>query len=143
MDKDSEDAVQVDGKPVTVTKKFTTPAATNPDGTVNGTIDIPFTLNGTSLAGKSVVVYEYLYQNGTMIADHDNIDDEGQTIYMPKIGTRAVNNATGDQIAMAEGTLTIKDLQENAKLTLVSATSIVEGGAHDVILKDSVNGAIK
>ena len=41
------------------------------------------------------------------------------------------------------GTLTIKDLQENSKLTLVSATSIVEGGAHDVILKDSVNGNIK
>ncbi len=41
------------------------------------------------------------------------------------------------------GTLTIKDLQENAKLTLVSATSIVEGGAHDVILKDSVNGTLK
>ena len=41
------------------------------------------------------------------------------------------------------GTMTIKDLQENAKLTLVSATSIVEGGAHDVILKSSVNGNTK
>ena len=35
------------------------------------------------------------------------------------------------------GALTIKELQENAKITLVSATSIVEGGAHDVILKDT------
>ena len=34
------------------------------------------------------------------------------------------------------GALTIKELQEKAKLTLVSATSIVEGGAHDVVLKD-------
>ena len=34
------------------------------------------------------------------------------------------------------GALTIADLQSNAKLTLVSATSIVEGGAHDVIVKD-------
>ena len=41
------------------------------------------------------------------------------------------------------GTLTIPELQENAKLILVSATSIVEGGAHDVILKDSINGAVK
>ena len=37
------------------------------------------------------------------------------------------------------GALSIKDMQVNAKLTLVSATSIVEGGAHDVILKDKVN----
>ena len=33
------------------------------------------------------------------------------------------------------GVLTIPDLQRDAKLTLVSATSIVEGGAHDVTLK--------
>ena len=35
------------------------------------------------------------------------------------------------------GALTIKELQKKAKITLVSATSIVEGGAHDVLLKDS------
>ena len=33
--------------------------------------------------------------------------------------------------------LNIPDLQKNAKITLVSATSIVEGGSHDVVLKDS------
>ncbi len=35
------------------------------------------------------------------------------------------------------GVLTIPDLQKNAKLTVVSATSIVEGGYHDVTLKTS------
>ena len=34
------------------------------------------------------------------------------------------------------GALSIPELQQKAKLTLVSATSIVEGGAHDVIRKD-------
>ena len=34
------------------------------------------------------------------------------------------------------GALSIKELQSKAKITLVSATSIVEGGAHDVIVKD-------
>ncbi len=34
------------------------------------------------------------------------------------------------------GTLTIPDFQDKAKLTLVSATSIAEGGVHDVLLKD-------
>ncbi len=35
------------------------------------------------------------------------------------------------------GSLNIKDFQSNAKLTIVSETSLIEGGAHDVIIKDS------
>ncbi|KOH46430.1 inosine 5'-monophosphate dehydrogenase [Sunxiuqinia dokdonensis] len=35
------------------------------------------------------------------------------------------------------GSTSIQQLKEEAKITLVSATSIVEGGAHDVILKDA------
>ncbi|WP_085536288.1 IMP dehydrogenase [Massilibacteroides vaginae] len=34
------------------------------------------------------------------------------------------------------GSITIDELQKNARVTLVSSTSIVEGGAHDVILKE-------
>ena len=34
------------------------------------------------------------------------------------------------------GALTIEELQQKAKITLVSATSIIEGGSHDVILKE-------
>ncbi|MBQ1396023.1 MAG: IMP dehydrogenase [Eubacterium sp.] len=41
------------------------------------------------------------------------------------------------------GALSIPELQAKAKLTLVSATSIVEGGAHDVILRDSSQNAIR
>ena len=37
------------------------------------------------------------------------------------------------------GALTIPELREKAKLTLVSSVSIVEGGAHDVLLKDTTN----
>ena len=33
------------------------------------------------------------------------------------------------------GVITIPDLQKNSRITLVSSTSIVEGGSHDVILK--------
>ena len=35
------------------------------------------------------------------------------------------------------GATTINELKREAKITIVSATSIVEGGAHDVILKDT------
>ena len=37
------------------------------------------------------------------------------------------------------GALTISELQQKAKLTLVSSVSIVEGGAHDVLVKDKQN----
>ena len=37
------------------------------------------------------------------------------------------------------GALTIPELQDKAKLTLVSGVSLVEGGAHDVLVKDKVN----
>lgn len=35
------------------------------------------------------------------------------------------------------GAISLDELQQKAKLTLVSSTSIIEGGAHDVLLKDS------
>ncbi len=41
------------------------------------------------------------------------------------------------------GALSIPELQKKAKLTLVSATSIVEGGAHDVVLKEQKAFGIK
>ena len=37
------------------------------------------------------------------------------------------------------GALNIHELQQKARLTVVSSTSIVEGGSHDVILKNSPN----
>jgi IMP dehydrogenase len=37
------------------------------------------------------------------------------------------------------GALSIPELQDKAKLTLISSTSIVEGGAHDVMLKDQLS----
>ena len=38
------------------------------------------------------------------------------------------------------GALSIPELQQKARLTVVSSTSIVEGGSHDVILKNNPNG---
>lgn len=37
------------------------------------------------------------------------------------------------------GVTSLSDLKQNAKITLVSSTSIIEGGAHDVILKETRN----
>ena len=40
------------------------------------------------------------------------------------------------------GALSIPELQQKAKLTVVSSTSIVEGGSHDVMLKNATPNII-
>jgi len=68
--------------------------------------------------------------------------EEGVDSYVPYAGSLKDNlTMTLGKIRSTMcncGALTIPQLQEKAKLTLVSATSIVEGGAHDVILKENV-----
>jgi IMP dehydrogenase len=67
--------------------------------------------------------------------------EEGVDSYVPYAGKMKDNLALtlGKMKATmcSCGSITIKDMQKNAKITLVSSTSIVEGGAHDVILKEN------
>ena len=66
--------------------------------------------------------------------------EEGVDSYVPYAGSLKENVAKTCSKVRATmcncGALTIAELQKKAKLTLVSATSIVEGGAHDVIRKE-------
>ena len=66
--------------------------------------------------------------------------EEGVDSYIPYAGTLKENlSITLDKIKSTMcncGSITIKELHENARLTLVSNVSIREGGAHDVITKD-------
>ncbi len=66
--------------------------------------------------------------------------EEGVDSYVPYAGTLKDNVALSLSKVKSTmcncGALTIPELQQKAKLTLVSATSIVEGGAHDVIQKE-------
>ncbi len=66
--------------------------------------------------------------------------EEGVDSYVPYAGSLkdnvAVSLAKVKSTMCNCGALTIPELQEKAVLTLVSATSIVEGGAHDVIQKN-------
>ena len=67
--------------------------------------------------------------------------EEGVDSYVPYAGSLKDNvTLTLNKVRSTMcncGALTIPELQKNAKITLVSATSIVEGGAHDVVLKDT------
>ncbi|MCH4223178.1 MAG: IMP dehydrogenase, partial [Solobacterium sp.] len=65
--------------------------------------------------------------------------EEGVDSYVPYAGSLHDNvTITTSKVRSTMcncGALNIPELQDKAKLTLVSATSIVEGGAHDVIVK--------
>ena len=69
--------------------------------------------------------------------------EEGVDSYVPYAGALS----DGIAITLAKirstmcncGALSLPELREKAKITLVSAVSIVEGGAHDVQLKDTSN----
>ena len=67
--------------------------------------------------------------------------EEGVDSYVPYAGTLKENvGLTLYKVRSTMcncGALSIPELQKNAKITLVSAVSIVEGGAHDVVLKNS------
>ena len=73
--------------------------------------------------------------------------EEGVDSYVPYAGPLHDNvnlSLTKVKSTMCNcGALSIRELQEKAKLTLVSATSIVEGGAHDVILRDTSQNVIR
>ena len=66
--------------------------------------------------------------------------EEGVDSYVPYAGPLkdnvAVTLAKVKSTMCNCGAITIPELQDKAKLTVVSSTSIVEGGAHDVLLKD-------
>lgn len=67
--------------------------------------------------------------------------EEGVDSYVPYAGKLKDNlDTTLSKIKSTMctcGSKTLEELHKNAKLTLVSSTSIIEGGAHDVILKEN------
>ena len=73
--------------------------------------------------------------------------EEGVDSYVPYAGSLKDNVALSLSKVKSTmcncGALTLEELREKAKITLVSATSIVEGGAHDVIQKETSLGSIK
>ena len=102
MDKSTGEPLEIDGQQVTAEKEFTPKSD-------SGTVDLEYTFNASALAGRAVVVFETLYQDGVEVASHADIDDEGQTVGFrnPKIGTTAT--VDGEKVADPLGTVTITD----------------------------------
>jgi IMP dehydrogenase len=105
--------------------------------------------NRVSIGGK--IMKEYWGEGSARARNWQRYDsggsehltfEEGVDSYVPYAGSLKENiNMTLGKIRSTMcncGALSIPDFQQRAKLTLVSATSIVEGGAHDVVLKENI-----
>lgn len=109
MDKETGKPVEIDKKEVTAETTFTPKES-------SGTVDVIFSFDGTSLAGKTVVVFESATYDGKEFATHADLEDNGQTIYFPEIATTAKDKADGDHFAKTDKEITIVDTVKYSNL---------------------------
>ena len=129
MDADTSKAVlDDDGNEITASKEFVAPAK-------DGSVDITFNFAGVSLAGKTIVAFEEVYYKGRRYAVHADLSDEGQTVYVPKIRTKALDANTGlnqvkaDSNATVVDTVTYENLLPGKKYTMKGVLMTSAGNA--------------
>ena len=78
----------------------------NPSGA--GFFEIQFKVPAGVILGKQVVVFETVYQDGKEFLIHHDINDDSQTVWAPKLATKA--RAEGDRgLVIADAKSTVKD----------------------------------
>ena len=104
MDQETGKPFLDNNKEVWAEKTFTSEKA-------SGTVEITFTFDSSALAGKKVVVFEYLYEQGKEIAVHTDLKDQDQTVaYLaPEVGTKAADIETGSDMGYTSEKTTIVD----------------------------------
>jgi hypothetical protein len=102
MDKETVKPVTVNGKTVTSEKKFTADKA-------DGTVEMNFTFDASSLRGKTTVVFEDLFYEGIKVASHGDLTDHDQTIWHPEIRTTAKDSRSGNHEATRDKKVCIVD----------------------------------
>jgi hypothetical protein len=90
MDKQTGLPVMEDESPVVKDVTFTAKKK-------NGKVEVPLTLSGSTVKGRTVVVFETLFENDAEIASHMDLEDEDQTVIYPEIGKRATLEKEGNK----------------------------------------------
>ncbi len=111
MDQTTGKTIIVNGKEVTAEKTFT-------PSTTNGREEIDLTFDTTSIAGKSVVVFETISYDGITLCTHADIADTNQTVNFPSVDTEAKDVLTGDNQAVADKEATLLDTVNYKNLTV-------------------------
>lgn len=76
-----------------------------------GKVKVTFSVDTSTLSNKKLVVFEKLEADGNVIARHEDLTDEGQTVEVvpPEIKTSAADGSDGDKEVTADGKATIVD----------------------------------
>lgn len=97
LDKDTGKQLEdKEGNPLTSSVTFTPSES-------SGSIVVPFTY--TPIAGSTVVVYQQIYKNDRLLASHEDIEDENQTVHFPSIDSSATVNEKKEISCTSEMTL--------------------------------------
>ena len=139
IDKTTGETLKDDaGKDVTAKASFKAEKA-------NGTVDVEFVFDGSTLAGKTVVMYENIYYNNKLVGVHADISDEAQIIYVPSVKTAATDTKTETKLTYAEKDIKITDTVEYTNL-IPGKTYKVTGTAVDKktgkVIKDADGKAV-
>ncbi len=110
MDKETCEPLLVNEQPVTAEVEFTPTSS-------EGSVELAYTFDGSALAGKSVVVFEDLYQGENVVASHADINDEGQTVTFGQPEIRTTATIDGAKTAQPTEQITITDTVEYSGLT--------------------------
>lgn len=102
VDRETGKPVKVNGRSVSAEKTFT-PAS--PEGTE----EMSFTFSAAALEGKSLVVFEKLYQSGREVVSHENIEEEAQTVRLPGVKTTAADGQTDTHTGMVAEKAAVRD----------------------------------
>lgn len=105
MNKETGKPILDNGKEVTAEKEFTAE-------TSNGFVNLEFTFNASALAGKTVVLFEDMYQDKIKIATHTDITDKEQSIYIPKITTKLTGKDSDKKKFHAREKIRLTDTME-------------------------------
>lgn len=122
------------GHPISVEKHFTAQSPT-------GFETVEFTIDTISIGGKTVTVYERLYDDGgSLIAEHADKSDVNQqvTVIVPEIGTTAVDAADGDKNVVTDGKTTVIDTVEY-KNVIPGKTYTLKGSLHVKVTDEEGN----
>ena len=78
-------------------------------------VEVEFQFNASALAGRTVTVCEYLYQDGVLISEHTDPDDAKQQLYIrnPELHTTAIDVESGTNEAIAKDNVRIRDIVDH------------------------------
>lgn len=112
-----EPITDAEGNPVTASTVFT---PEEPDGSV----EVIFEFDASALAGQTVVAFESLKYTDVELTTHEDIEDEEQSVHLPKIGTTALGSVTETHML---------DLNESAMITdTVAYENLIPGNSYTV-----------